>query len=377
MKARCNGQGPPGRECTASEIERALATDDGEHQQSDLLPPMSNRAALLKPGQISSLGERAEDVQKRRSLEKLPSWDIIDQLKEQYFESVFSLFCIFSSIQFADDFKAFRQNPDAASLSWIALLFAILALACQARERSERDDLLDRRLSVTYENAAWGCLFINDAPYNSSTNALQAVILILYGRVHRGENVTKNLQTAYDMASFISCHQCPAQALACEEHGMIWAGLKMLLSLNSQVHNDCVDEEVSRSLHLRAGVDHKKLAEIQIRYLKLEVSSLPETTFTMLQLHILGISDTIAISIKQGLLSESSLPGVVDELSRMEKYCQELGTRLKDWKRFAQETGPEKLSTIVKEQRKVVLPFFLKLKKLLRNEKHSSRDSPD
>lgn len=58
--------------------------------------------------------------------------------------------------------------------------------------------------------------------------ALKAVILVIYGRFHDGEDVSKN-QLDYNMATAISCHQCYAQAMACEEHKIIWIGMKCFL----------------------------------------------------------------------------------------------------------------------------------------------------
>lgn len=200
----------------------------------------------------------------------------------------------------------FRQNPNVAPLSWLSLLFAILALACRAEENSQ--SCLFDKLSKKYEKAAWDCLSINKPPFESSTTALNALILIIYGRIHRGEDVSRNLQTAYNMATSISCHQCPAQPVACEEHRNLWISLKMLFSMNSQVYGDCRDQEGSWSLRLLAGIDCKEPVEVNDLPMRMEPSPPLEMTFTMLQFHVLEMSDTVALSTQHGLLSEWSLP---------------------------------------------------------------------
>lgn len=102
---------------------------------------------------------------------------------------------------------------------------------------------------------------------------------------------------------------------------MLWVGLKMLFSMNSQIYANCRDQEVSRNLHLLTDVDRKEPVEILKLLMLSEAKSPMGTTFTMLQFHVLKISDTIAMSIQNGLFSEWSLPGVTDELSHIERFC--------------------------------------------------------
>lgn len=208
-------------------------------------------------------------------------------------------------------------------LSWLSLLFAILALACRAQENPERGFLFDK-LSIKYEKAAWDCLSINNPPFEPSATALKAVILIIYGRVHRGEDVSKNLQSAYNMANSISCHQCYTQSMACDEHQIILIGLKMLLAMNSQRYGYYHNQEISRCTRLLDGINGVKPVGIHSLSIGAKACSPLEMTFTVLKFRLLEISDTIGMSTQHGFLPECSLPGVINELSRMEKHCNEL-----------------------------------------------------
>ncbi|KAJ5752749.1 hypothetical protein N7520_009666 [Penicillium odoratum] len=258
----------------------------------------------------------------KEPLNALPGWEMIDKLKARYFAFVFPLFCTFSFVQFEDEYRSFRQNPDGAPLSWLSLLFAILALACRAEEVPERACLFDR-LSMAYEKAAWDCLSLNNPPFEPSTAALKAFVLVIYGRVHRGIDVSRDLHTAYQMATSTSYHRRPTQSMACEENKTLWIALKMLLFMNGQLHSDPCDQEVSQNLYLMAGIDWKESLEMQHLPMSFEDSSLSVMDFTVLQSRVLTISDIIDASKKYGFLSSWSLPGVVSELSRIENDCNQ------------------------------------------------------
>ncbi|KAJ5654839.1 hypothetical protein N7490_001842 [Penicillium lividum] len=271
-------------------------------------------------------------------LNALPGWEMIDKLKARYFAFVFpvmflhsrevrlltarQLFCTFSFVQFEDEYRSFRQDPDGAPLSWLSLLFAILALACRAEVVPERALLFDR-LSMTYEKAAWDCLSLNNPPFEPSIAALKALVLVIYGRVHRGTDVSRDLHTAYKMATSTSYHRRPTQSMACEEHKKLWSALKMLLFMNGQLYSATCDQEVSRNIYLMAGIDWKEPLEMQNLSMSLEGSSSSAMDFTVLQSQVLTISDIIDASKKYGLLSSWSLLGVVSELSRIENHCNQ------------------------------------------------------
>lgn len=268
----------------------------------------------------------------------LPSWERVDELKARYFASVYpviflhlrsrqpltgkQLFCTFSSVQFEEEYRTFRRNPSEIALSWLSLLFAILALARRAEEAPERMYNSDR-LSLTYEKAAWDCLSIASPPFEPSTTALKALILVIYGRVHRGDNVSEALQTAFKMASSISCHRRSPQSTTGEEDKVLWLALKTLLFMNGQLHSHSCDQASSWSMHLMASIDWKEPLEVQGRFMSLKGSFLSAMDFTMLQSQILTISDMIDANNRYDLPSLWILPGILGELSRIENECNQ------------------------------------------------------
>ncbi|KAJ5556041.1 hypothetical protein N7513_003683 [Penicillium frequentans] len=358
-KIRCVGQGTPCETCVFRRMENMceLATETRRYPDkiaSDEMSPARDMDGLLsirdEPGDttgspstastVSVLSELSQtpsvvfsdsgeniDVSRKpdgvtfeQLLDTLPTWKMIDRLKTRYFEFVFPLFCTFSSVQFEDEYAIFRQNRDLAPLTWLSLLFAILALACRAEQVPENAHHFDT-LSTRYEKAGWNCLSINNPPFEPSKAALKALILIIYSRVHRGEDVSSDLQTAYGMATSTDCQRCSTQPMTCEEHETLWTALKVLLFMNGQLYCDSPNQEVSRNLYQTADINWRDRFEMQKPSMSLESSPLSEIGFTMLQFRILMISDTINMSTKHGLSSSWSLSGVVSELARIENDC--------------------------------------------------------
>ncbi|KAJ5543949.1 hypothetical protein N7513_003479 [Penicillium frequentans] len=277
-------------------------------------------AVFSDSGEHFDAKQEPDGVTFRQLLEILPTREFIDRLKKRYFTSVSPLFCTFSSVQFEEEYTIFRQNRDLAPLTWLSLLFAILALACRAEQVPENANHFDT-LSTKYEKAAWDCLSIASPPFEPSTTALKAMIHIIYGRVHRGEDVSSDLQTAFKMATSTDCHRCSTQPMTCEEHGTLWIALKMLLFMNGQLYGDSPNQEASRNLYQTVDIHWKDRFEMQKSSRSLEGSPLSKIGFTMLHFWVLMTSDTINMSTKHGLSSSWSLPGVVSELARIENDC--------------------------------------------------------
>ncbi|KAJ5203002.1 hypothetical protein N7449_005081 [Penicillium cf. viridicatum] len=170
-------------------------------------------------------------------LDILPSRRMIDCLIEIYFTSISMLFCVIDAASFKAEYEVFCRNPDVAPQLWLSFLFAILALACRAEEDPRRGCPSDD-LSMLYENAAWDCL-LNDPPFEPSLSSLKAIILIIYGRTHRGEDVFSDLQLAYRTAISTKCHidtrQCVVEPMTCEEYGPLLIGLKTLSLHNASL----------------------------------------------------------------------------------------------------------------------------------------------
>ncbi|KAI1829215.1 hypothetical protein DTO027I6_9883 [Penicillium roqueforti] len=255
------------------------------------------------------------------------------------------LFCVINAASFKAEYEEFCHNPNATPQSWLSLLFAVLALACRADEDPERgclsDDLSTLHFGANSDGAAWFLictslisqhLLTNDPPFEPSLSSLKAIILIIYGRTHRGDDVFSKLQLAYRTASSTKCHmdttQCVVKPSVCEEYRQLLIGLKMLFLLNAQVHDYYRNRDLTQCIEPRADI----YESTERSHLPVSVEGPPTTqmTFTILNLQLLEISDRICVSAERGSMSEWSLAGLETELFRMEKQCSEIYTKVSE-----------------------------------------------
>lgn len=185
-------------------------------------------------------------------------------------------------------------------------------------------------LSMLYEKAAWSCLLTYGPP---SLSSLKAIILIIYGRTHRGEDVFSDLKLAYRTAISTKCHidtrQCAAESMVCGEYRCLLIGLKMLSLLNAQVHDYYRNRDLTRGIERLTDT----YESTERSHLSISVEgSTTKMTFTILSLQLLEISDLIFASAGCGLMSEWTIAGIETELYRMEKHCSEIYTKLSESK---------------------------------------------
>ncbi|KAJ5244581.1 hypothetical protein N7489_004677 [Penicillium chrysogenum] len=280
----------------------------------------SSRNAVMEAGTIqqpdSTLDERPENR---------PSPNTFTALDTR------QLFCVINATSFKAEYEVFCRNPNVTPKSWLSLLFAVLALSCRAEEDPERGCCSDR-LSTLYEKAAWDCLLTNDPPFEPSPTSLKAIILIIYGRTHRGADVFSNLQLAYHTAGSTKCHidttQCVVEPMVCEEYRQLLIGLKMLFLLNAQVHDYYRNRDITQGIERRADI--YKSTERPHLPISVEGSPTTQMTFTILNLQLLEISDKICVSAERGLMSEWSLTGLETELFRIKEQCSEIYTKVSE-----------------------------------------------
>ncbi|KAI3286512.1 hypothetical protein DTO002I6_8183 [Penicillium roqueforti] len=261
-------------------------------------------------------------------LHVLPSRQMIDSLIVKYFSSISTLFCVVNAAQFETEYEAFCCNTQVVTASWLSLLFAILALGCRAEEDSKILYLSDD-VSIFYEKVAWHCLLTSDSPSEPSLSALKAIVLIIYARTHRGQDVFSDLQLAYRMAVSTKGHidngQHVVEPTDCEEYRCLLTGMKTLSLLNAQVHDYYRSQDLIQDLLPPADIyQSTERANLPLS----AEESPPQMTFTILNLQLLEISHTISASTEIGMQSEWSLKCIEAELFRMEKHCSEVYANL-------------------------------------------------
>jgi hypothetical protein len=208
-------------------------------------------------------------------LSLLPPRTLCAKLKDVYFASFAPLFHILHDPTFYRQYSQFEADPTSVSLSWLALLFAVLSTAmtaCDAdtsflSELTRQATLSDkiRDLSERYRAATLRCLHMDNYMWRHNVTTLQALIILIYGINHSHGQSWTLLGTTYHLSLSIGCHVDPSlfnlSLVESEERRRCWAGLNMLCTLqNSSLRNIAPHyNDVQYSVQLPADVDDMDL----------------------------------------------------------------------------------------------------------------------
>lgn len=185
-------------------------------------------------------------------LAMLPPSTLCARLKDIYFESFSPLFHVLHDPTFHQQYLKFEQDPEAVSLAWLALLFAIISTALGACDASSTflNDLSwrptvsakIRDLSERYRASAMRCLEMDNYLWRHNITTLQALIILIYGINHSHGQSWTLLGSTYHMALSLGCHIDPSNfklnLVECEERRRCWACVMMLCTLqNTSMRN--------------------------------------------------------------------------------------------------------------------------------------------
>lgn len=179
----------------------------------------------------------------------LPPKSSCTELVRIYFSSFASLFHILHEPTFHDTYDRLLEDPDTASLAWLALLFALLSTAVLAlpaeshllHDLNRSPTTLGKRtdLSSRFQSRAMQCLDADQYLWNHIVQTLQTLILVVYGTGHNYGQGWTLLGVAHHIALSIGCHVDPStfdpDEVKCEERRRCWAGLKMLYNNHNTV----------------------------------------------------------------------------------------------------------------------------------------------
>jgi hypothetical protein len=172
------------------------------------------------------------------------------------------------------------MNPGSTSLSWLALLFAVLSIAVTALD--ENSPLLydlGRRarsseniavLSSRYRAAAMQCLDADHYLWRHTLYTLQTLILLIYGINHSHGQSWALLGTAYSIALALGCHVDPSKfdlnLVQCEERRRCWAGLLMLHTIQNSTMGHLDARIIANKVNMPANVNDMDLVSgIELR----------------------------------------------------------------------------------------------------------------
>jgi hypothetical protein len=172
----------------------------------------------------------------------LPPQKACRELVDVYFQSFASLFHILHDPTFRRQYAFFLEDPQSMPLSWIGLLYSILATAVLAlppdspllSDLSRQASPLARSVELTqhYRDMAMRSLEADNYMWDHNVTTLQTLIILIYGLSHSHGQTWTLLGLAHHLALSIGCHVDPdtlgLDLVEKEERRRAWAGLMML-----------------------------------------------------------------------------------------------------------------------------------------------------
>ncbi|KAF4990268.1 hypothetical protein FGRMN_8576 [Fusarium graminum] len=148
----------------------------------------------------------------------LPPASVTEYLVARYFGTLCSLFHILHGPTFQNQFLAFLKEPEKVSLSWLALLFAIISLTLKTIEASDaglvvlwQETSFPRDLSILsqkYRNAAMMALSQDQFLVRHEISTLEALLILVHMISHNEgpEYGWALLGSATNIAIALKCH---------------------------------------------------------------------------------------------------------------------------------------------------------------------------
>ena len=252
------------------------------------------------------------------------------------------MFHIPHDLTFEAEYQRFCHDPNTCiSKSWLALLFAILAIAISALDEDDpllsgqgRERTVGRNikvLSTPYRSAALRCLASDMIMSHYSINSLQALVLINYARVHRGLPLWTLLGFTHHVAISVGCHIDPERftvgSIDCEERRRVLAGFMMLYTIQNTLYGSLNQQDITQDVKMPADIDDVDLLASTSIPVASDVSSLPCTarptqiTYLLLACHLHRISNRICEFIISNPHPRYSLATLDAELHALRERC--------------------------------------------------------
>ncbi|KAJ5733467.1 hypothetical protein N7493_002253 [Penicillium malachiteum] len=260
---------------------------------------------------------RNGSVSRTELLALLPPGRYCDNLKEVYFRVFSPVFHILHDLTFEAEYQQFCHDPGSVSTSWLALLFAILAIAVSAlddddpllsdlgRERTVSRNI--KALSARYRSASLRCLAADGVMTRHSINSLQALVLVSYARLHRGLPFWTLLGLTHHVAISMGCHIDPERfflgPIEREERRRVWTGLMMLYTIQNTSFGSLDQQLLTQDVRMPADIDDIDLLTGSSNSITSDLSASPsvgrptQMTFLLLNFRLYKISTKICETI--------------------------------------------------------------------------------
>ncbi|KAK2861257.1 hypothetical protein FQN49_004392, partial [Arthroderma sp. PD_2] len=285
-----------------------------------------------------------------RLLSRLPPSRYCDALKDTYFRVFSPLFHILHDPTFAEEYECFRQDPGSVSLSWLALLFVVLAIGVTSL--GDDDPLLPdlgreatpsaniRVISEQYRSAAMQCLAADQVLSRHSMKTLQALVLLIYALTHSSQPSWVLIGMTHHVAIAMGCHLDPDNfdltLVEAEERRRCWAGLVMLHMIQKISFRNLDRQRLSRDVRL--PLDANDLDLMKNSGLTMDQLRRPTGPTQMTYLLFKFRLYDIALAICNEIFSSEASPTVIAKLDNDISSQQELWTT-----RYHSDTSVEPL----------------------------------
>jgi len=187
--------------------------------------------------------------------------------------TIVQLFHILHDPTFDALYGRFQEDPSSVPLSWLALLFVILAIAVTAldenhpllrdlgRESSAITNI--KKLSARYRSAAMQCLTADQFLYQHNLQTVQTLVLLIYAMNHANISSWALLGMTFNIAVRIGCHVDPSRLsldiVEGEERRRCWAALMMLYTVQNTCLGNIAPQVIAADVDLPADLDDERL----------------------------------------------------------------------------------------------------------------------
>ncbi|EEP75999.1 predicted protein [Uncinocarpus reesii 1704] len=212
---------------------------------------------------------------RRELMSYLPPRQYCDRLKDAYFRVFSPLFHVLHDPTFEAEYSRFREDAASASLSWLALLFVVLAIAVNGLD--ENDCLLPdlgrestaaaniRVLSARYRAAAMHCLAADEVMSRHSLHTFQTLVLLIYALTHSSQPCWVLIGMTHHVAIAMGCHLDPDHfnlgVVEAEKRRRCWAALVMLHMTQKISFRNLDQQKLSRDVRLPAEANDTDLVD--------------------------------------------------------------------------------------------------------------------
>lgn len=229
---------------------------------------------------------------------------------------------------FNKQYEDFEQALESVSLSWLALLYAIIGTSVMAlgpssgllNDLSRKELVADQiaELSERYRSAAFKCLQADNYLRQQNMTTLQALIILIYSIDHSHGQTWILLGMSYHIALSLGCHIDPSEfrldVIRCEERRRCWAGIMVLYMIQAMSLGRLGSDPSTASKGVQMPSDLNDLDLIADEYiLPITFNRPSQMSYLLLKFRLYEIANEGSSMVRTSLHTPSSLISRLDQ----------------------------------------------------------------